>query len=272
MSKVFIVDVAKCNGCYGCQIACKDEHCGTDWRPYAAAQPDTGQFWMRINEKTRGQVPVVRVSYTPVFCAHCTNAPCEAACSEGAFQRRDDGLLFINPDACTGCGSCVASCPQGSLYFNEESGLAQKCTGCAHLLDNGWQVPRCVDVCSHDAILYKEESEVRELLANAEFFEGMSSFDPRVYYRNLPKRFVAGSVIDFSADEVVIGARVLLLNNEVCIAEQQTDWYGDFKFDQVDPAHYSVVIKMDGYANKEIAADVRAIDLFVGEIGLNRNS
>ena len=66
MAKVFAIDVAKCNGCYGCQIVCKDEHCGNDWRPYAAPQPETGQFWMRIDEKTRGQVPVVKVSYTPV--------------------------------------------------------------------------------------------------------------------------------------------------------------------------------------------------------------
>ena len=61
MAKVFAIDVAKCNGCYGCQIVCKDEHCGNDWRPYAAPQPETGQFWMRIDEKTRGQVPVVKV-------------------------------------------------------------------------------------------------------------------------------------------------------------------------------------------------------------------
>ena len=47
MAKVFAIDVAKCNGCYGCQIVCKDEHCGNDWRPYAAPQPETGQFWMR---------------------------------------------------------------------------------------------------------------------------------------------------------------------------------------------------------------------------------
>lgn len=270
MSKVFIVDIAKCNGCYGCQIACKDEHCETDWRPYAAPQPDTGQFWMRIDEKTRGQVPVVCVSYTPTFCAHCAHAPCEAVCAEGAFCRRDDGLLLIDPDKCTGCGSCVEACPQGSIYFDDESGLAQKCTGCAHLLDNGWQVPRCVDVCSHDAILYREESEVADLVAGAEHIEGMSGFGPRVHYLNLPKRFVAGSVIDFAADEVVIGAEVTLFDGDERIAGQKTDWYGDFKFDQVAPANYRVVIGMDGFEGREVQADVREIDLFVGEIGLDK--
>ena len=28
MSKVFVFDTSICNGCYCCQIACKDEHCG----------------------------------------------------------------------------------------------------------------------------------------------------------------------------------------------------------------------------------------------------
>jgi Fe-S-cluster-containing dehydrogenase component len=270
MSKVFLVDIAKCNGCYGCQIVCKDEHCGNDWRPYAAPQPDTGQFWMRIDEKTRGQVPVVRVSYTPMFCAHCDDAPCEAACAAGAFERRDDGLLLINPDTCNGCGSCVDACPQAAIYFDDKTGLAQKCTGCAHLLDNGWEVLRCVDACSHDAILYKEESEVADLLLEAEHIEAVSAFGPRVYYLNLPKRFVAGSAIDFAANEVVIGAKVSLFEGDSLVGEQKTDWYGDFKFDQVAPAEYRVVITMEGYSDKEVTADVREIDLFVGEIGLDK--
>ena len=32
--KVFVIDVGICNGCYSCQIACKDEHVGNDWTPY----------------------------------------------------------------------------------------------------------------------------------------------------------------------------------------------------------------------------------------------
>ncbi|WP_442904235.1 hypothetical protein [Gordonibacter sp.] len=31
MGKVFVIDPAKCNGCYNCQIACKDEHVDNDW-------------------------------------------------------------------------------------------------------------------------------------------------------------------------------------------------------------------------------------------------
>ena len=31
--KTFVFDAARCNGCFNCQIACKDEHCGNDWMP-----------------------------------------------------------------------------------------------------------------------------------------------------------------------------------------------------------------------------------------------
>ena len=45
--KVFVHDVSICNGCYCCQIACKDEHVANDWTPIAKPQPDTGQFWLK---------------------------------------------------------------------------------------------------------------------------------------------------------------------------------------------------------------------------------
>ena len=55
--KVFAIDLSVCNGCYCCQIACKDEHVANDWTPYAKPQPDTGQFWIGMTELVRGQVP-----------------------------------------------------------------------------------------------------------------------------------------------------------------------------------------------------------------------
>ena len=91
--KTILVDINRCNGCYSCQIVCKDEHCDASWLPYAAPQPETGQFWMRIDEKTRGKVPVVKVSYTPTLCAHCLRAPCAETCPADAFERREEGLL-----------------------------------------------------------------------------------------------------------------------------------------------------------------------------------
>ena len=48
--KAFYIDLSVCNGCYCCQIACKDEHVANDWTPYAKPQPDTGQFWIGLTE------------------------------------------------------------------------------------------------------------------------------------------------------------------------------------------------------------------------------
>ena len=41
-----------CNGCHNCQVACKDEHVGNDWSPIAKPQPDTGQFWNKVDDMT----------------------------------------------------------------------------------------------------------------------------------------------------------------------------------------------------------------------------
>ena len=42
------------------------------------------------------------------------------------------------------------ACPYDVIFFNEDLNLAQKCTGCAHLLDDGWAEPRCADACPTD--------------------------------------------------------------------------------------------------------------------------
>ena len=99
--KTFVIDIAKCNGCYCCQIACKDEHVGNDWTPYAKPQADTGQFWLKVNEFVRGTVPKVKMHYVPVLCMHCDKAPCIPACPvKGAIYKRDDGLIIIDPIKC----------------------------------------------------------------------------------------------------------------------------------------------------------------------------
>ena len=136
--KVFVIDLSICNGCYTCQFACKDEHCGNDWSPIAKPQPEIGQFWVKLTEEVRGTVPKVKVAYRPHLCMHCDDAPCMNVCSvEGAIYKRDDGLVIIDPNKCTGCRNCMDACPYGTIYFNEDLNLAQKCTGCAHLLDDG---------------------------------------------------------------------------------------------------------------------------------------
>jgi tetrathionate reductase subunit B len=292
--KCFVVDVARCNGCYNCQIACKEEHVGNDWTPYARPEPDTGQFWMKMHEKARGTVPKVKVSYVATPCMHCRNAPCMASCGPKAIQRRTDGLVLIDPLKCTGCVNCVDACPYGSIYFNREMNLAQKCTGCAHLLDQGWKEPRCVDVCPTEAIRFGDEEALKSFIENGEVLLPEKGTLPRVYYLNLPKRFIAGSIFDPAQDECLEDVRLMLsaktTNERPIVAESYcfrgdhgcapksnvriaaaTDGFGDFWFREIDTAVYTLVIEKEGYVTRTIEGiDVYGQDVNLGDIGLER--
>jgi len=243
--KVFIVDIARCNGCYCCQIACKDEHAGNDWTPYTEPQPETGQFWLKLNEFVKGTVPKVKMYYQPVLCAHCDDAPCMKMCDvEGSIYKREDGLVIIDPVKCTGCGDCIDSCPYHAIYLNEKLSIAQKCTGCAHLLDNGWEVPRCVDACPTECLKFGEESEMKDLIEKAE-----TGFDTgtRLYYLNIPKRFITGTVYNPEANDVVAGVTCSLVddkNGEKMTAV--TDAFGDFWFEGLQESSFTLDIRKEG--------------------------
>lgn len=71
------------------------------------------------------------------MCRHCENITCEKAFPD-AVIRRDDGIVLLDPKA-KGNRDLVKSCPYGMITWNEELQTAQKCTMCAHLLDNGWK-------------------------------------------------------------------------------------------------------------------------------------
>lgn len=266
--KVFIFNSARCNGCYNCQIACKDEHCGNDWSPYARPQPDTGQFWMKLNETVRGNIPHVRMSYVARMCQHCDDGPCMAACGvDGAIYKRDDGLVIIDPKKCSGCMNCVDACPFGAIYYNKDLNLAQKCTGCAHLLDRGWTEPRCVDACPTGALKFGEESEFGGLISTGQPLIAGLDFKTRAYYHNLPvDRFIAGTVYDPAALEVVIGATCTLTGEGETYTLETNHW-GDFWFKGLKPGTYSLTIEANG--KSKTIADINATkDVGLGDIPL----
>ncbi len=246
MAKAFVIDVARCSGCFNCQLACKDEHAGNDWAPYAAAQPEIGQFWLKLQENVQGTIPKVKIHYIAKLCNHCEKASCIGACPNDAIYRRKDGLIIINPDKCTGCRACISACPYNAIYFNEQKQLAQKCTGCAHLLDNGYSTPRCVEACPTDAMVFGEEEDLADLIEGAAVMSPETGLHPRVYYRNIPLKFIAGTVYDPVEKEVVIGASCRL-NSGGKRWHTVTDEYGDFWFEDLPVGLYDLVISHDGF-------------------------
>jgi tetrathionate reductase subunit B len=272
MAKAFVIDIARCCGCYNCQLACKDEHVDNDWTPYAKPQPETGQFWLKVEENVGGTIPKVKIHYIPVLCNHCAKPACIDACPDKAISKRDDGLVIIEPEKCaasSGCKACLAACPYDAIYFNDELHLAQKCTGCAHLLDNGYKLPRCVESCPTDAMRFGEEEDLKDLIEGATVLKPKIGCSPRVYYRNVPGKFIAGTVYDPVEKEVIIGARCLLTSGGK-VVETFTDAYGDFWFRDLTVGTYSVSIEAKGFKAKYFCDLNTAKDVNLGDIPLAR--
>ncbi len=119
----------RCTGCLTCQLACSLQHegfCSPSWAR------------LHVMEAAREQ------GFELAVCLQCEDAPCAAACVNGAFVAAD-GLWTIDRDACTGCGLCQDACTEGVLTMDPEDGLAMRCDLCGGS-------PRCAAYCETGAL------------------------------------------------------------------------------------------------------------------------
>lgn len=250
-----VIDCARCHDCNNCFLADKDEFVGNDFLPYAVAQPWSGHRWINIHRKERGQHPIVQVCYMPRPCMHCDEPPCMKKAPPAAVYKREDGIVIIDPVKAKGHRELVDACPYGAIYWNEKAQVAQKCTGCAHLIDDGWTETRCSQVCPTGAItLYLATDEQMAEIAAA---EGLEAFQPelgtrpRVLYKNLfrwQKVFVAASVAYKDTDECAEGATLTASCGGATVAKGAANNYGEVIADNLAPgAEYEVTIAATGY-------------------------
>lgn len=250
-----VIDVAKCHNCNNCLMACKDEHVGNDWSPIAAPQPQHGHYWVNLNRKERGGYPLVDAVYLPQPCQHCDEPACLKAAKNDAVYKRDDGIVIIDPDKSKGQMDLVDACPYGSIYWNQELGIPQKCTMCAHLLDEGWTKPRCVQACPTGALSFVQKDESATLTLD-DFRKDLGT-KPNVKYQNLYRYdsfMLCGSVALADINECADNTQVTLASKGKQVAETRTNNYGDFKFDGL-PAQaedYTVTVSHDSRGEKNI--------------------
>ena len=261
-----VIDVAKCHDCNNCFLACKDEFIENDFPPYSVAQPWHGHRWMNIMRKERGQYPLVDVAYLPTPCMHCDNAPCVKKGKNGAIYKRKDGIVIIDPEKAKGQKDLVDSCPYGVIWWNAEKAVPQKCTFCAHLLDDDWNKPRCVQACPTGAmeVIFAEDAVMQKRVKaeNLEVFQPGLKTKPRVYYKNLyryEKCFIAGSVALQDKNDCADGATVTLRKGNKVIDMVKANNYGDFKIDNLDEksGKYSLEFSYPRYKKQKVSLDLK---------------
>jgi len=193
---------------------------------------------------------------------HCDEAPCLTA--DGAVYKRADGLVIIDPVKAAGRKGIVTSCPYNAIYWNDEKQLAQKCTGCAHLLDDGWKDTRCSQVCPTEAIrlVLAEDAEMAAMIAaeGLERYRDSLGTKPRVYYKNLyrwEKAFVACAVVCGDTDECAEGAKATVELDGAVVGEATSNNFGDVLVDKLEPGkEYAVTVAAAGYKPVTLAVQL----------------
>jgi nitrate reductase / nitrite oxidoreductase, beta subunit len=100
-----------------------------------------------VQKEIYGQFENTFLMYLPRLCEHCLNPTCVASCPSGSiYKREEDGIVLIDQDKCRGWRMCVSGCPYKKIYYNWESGKAEKCIFCYPRIEAG-QPTVCSETC-----------------------------------------------------------------------------------------------------------------------------
>ena len=174
--KGVLVDLTRCIGCRGCQVACKS------WNERSTKPTELeGGF---TNPKQLNSECYTNIAYVeqekdaqPVWsfiksqCMHCKDPACLSACPVGAFTKTPEGAVNYNFGRCIGCRYCMVACPFSIPKYEWESTSPwiRKCTFCSDRMADG-KVPACIKVCptgtmffgSLDAVSKEAEKRIKE--------------------------------------------------------------------------------------------------------------
>ena len=197
--KAFLVDTSKCQGCRGCQVACKQ------WNGLPAEEttffegPEvtnpkklTAKTWNHVVffpvDRSDANRPIWTIMHKKCF--HCNDANCLNVCPEKAIFKQNDWTV-IDQDKCIGCSACVNACiykvPELSeIDFVNDAGQkilkrekSHKCNACTL---NTRAVPACVSVCPSNALLFDyrlkmiKYAQARVKVLKAEGYSGASIY------------------------------------------------------------------------------------------------
>ena len=150
----FLIDASRCIDCRACLVACSVEN---------NVPMEHTRIW--INETgVMGQFPALERYSAPFHCMHCVDPSCVSACTVGALQQDEDGIVVYDDQRCIGCRYCMYACPFQVPHFEWEKRLALivKCDLCVNRLTEEQQ-PACAATCPTQAIQFGGREEMLKL-------------------------------------------------------------------------------------------------------------
>ncbi|QGP93138.1 Thiosulfate reductase electron transfer subunit PhsB [Neomoorella glycerini] len=128
MVRKLMVDSSICTGCQYCEIICSLHHS-------KAGEVNPKKARIKIVSD------ILHGKDKPVVCRQCQQPVCLAACKfKAIYIDTKLGIALVDTARCTGCGTCVESCPFGAMFFDPVENVALKCDLCGG-------EPQCVRFC-----------------------------------------------------------------------------------------------------------------------------
>ena len=172
MGKAIFVDLTRCTGCRGCQVACKQwkNLPGEETRNTGSHQnpPDLSDKTIRLVRFTEGKIDgKMDWLFFPEQCRHCYMPPCV-----GTADNIGSNILLHDEETgavCTGKAAHLVaaddakdireSCPYDIPRSGKDGKGVFKCDFCFDRITNG-MLPSCVLSCPTSALVFGEEEEM----------------------------------------------------------------------------------------------------------------
>jgi len=204
-----VVDLDKCIGCGACAAACYAEN---NIGVVGIKRMIKGRemSWLEV-QRYHDPERMEKITFLPMMCQHCDNAPCESVCPVYAPHHSKEGLNNQIYNRCIGTRFCAQNCPYKVRRFNwfdwkwpdplhlqlnpnvtvRSKGVMEKCSFCvqrikaAHgiaknekrMIQDGEVVPACVQTCPTEALVFgnlmDKNSRVRKLTGDPRAYQVM---------------------------------------------------------------------------------------------------
>jgi molybdopterin-containing oxidoreductase family iron-sulfur binding subunit len=215
-----VVDMDRCIGCGACAAACYAENSiGIVGQERIVEGREMA--WLSV-ERYLDPDDATRVTFLPLMCQHCDNAPCESVCPVYAPHHSKEGMNNQIYNRCIGTRFCSQNCPYKVRRFNwftwewpdpmplqlnpnvtvRSKGVMEKCSFCVQRIKeaHGWAKnekrsirdgevkPACVQTCPTQALFFGNlmdaGSRVRKLVDDPRAYQVMGYLNtkPAVIY------------------------------------------------------------------------------------------